>query len=154
MRAIYLLGTSILLFAGLGGCTPEHRTVSRWDSPNGKLAAFLVESLVGRDDSVREDIYVQDASLSPNLGKPIFSGTGCGHLSYGWVNDYTLQIHYETICAISHFTVSVRCDPHCKAISGNDERVNIRGHRKTASCRQQQKLLATCGFPPGVVART
>ena len=103
-RAFLSLGTAMLVLTGLGGCSPEHRTISRWDSPNHKLVAFLVESVAGGEGSVREDIYVNDEGLPPNQDNPVFTGVGCSHLSYDWVNDYTLQIHYETTCAISHFT--------------------------------------------------
>ena len=34
----------------------------------------------------------------------MFGGVGCDHLSFKWANDYTLEIHYETTCAIGHFT--------------------------------------------------
>ena len=54
--------------------------------------------------SVREDIYVNDRSLPLNPDKPVFSAVGCDHVSFGWVNDYTLQIRYETVCVINQFT--------------------------------------------------
>jgi hypothetical protein len=54
--------------------------------------------------SVREDIYVNDQGLPLSLDKPVFSAIGCDHLLFEWVNDYTLQIHYETVCVINQFT--------------------------------------------------
>lgn len=54
--------------------------------------------------SIREDIYLNDQGIPLNLDKPVFSGVGCDRVSFKWVNDYTLEIHYETTCAIAHFT--------------------------------------------------
>ena len=94
-----------LLFAGLSACSAEQREVSRHISPNQKLVAVLMESLSGGAlGSVHEDIYLNDQGIPLNLDKPVFSAVGCDHLSFEWVNDYTLQIHYETTCAIGHFT--------------------------------------------------
>jgi hypothetical protein len=55
-------------------------------------------------DSVREDIYVNDQGVPLNLDKPIFSALGCDRVSFEWLNDYTLKIHYETTCVINQFT--------------------------------------------------
>ena len=57
-----------------------------------------------RGSSVHEDIYVNDQGVPLNLDKPVFSAVGCDHVAFEWVNDYTLQIHYETTCVISQFT--------------------------------------------------
>ena len=105
MRSITSVGASILLLTGLGGCSAEQKELSRQTSPNQKLVAVLMESMTGGGTgSVHEDIYLNDQGIPLNLDKPIFSGVGCDRLSFSWVNDYTLQIHYETTCAISHFT--------------------------------------------------
>ena len=95
----------MLLLAGLGGCSPEQKELRRQVSPNQKLVAVLMESMTaGAAGSVYEDIYLSDQGVALNLDKPVFSAVGCDHLSFDWVNDYTLQIHYETTCAIVHFT--------------------------------------------------
>jgi hypothetical protein len=100
-----VIGASMLLLAGLADCSAEQKELSRQSSPNQKLVAVLIESMTGGGTgSVQEDIYLNDQGIPLNLDKPAFSGVGCDHLSFSWVNDYTLQIHYETTCAISHFT--------------------------------------------------
>ena len=105
MNVLDSLAALMLLFAGIGGCAPEQKELSRQSSPNQKLAAVLVESMLkDAAGSVREDIYVSDQGLPPNLGKPVFSAVGCDHVRFEWVNDYTLQIQYETTCVISQFT--------------------------------------------------
>lgn len=104
MKVFCSIGIAILLLSGLQSCASEQRTLSRQDSPNQKLAAFLIESLAGSEGTVHQDVYIHEQALPPDLGKPVFSGTGCDHLSIVWLNDYTLQIHYETTCAIDHFT--------------------------------------------------
>jgi hypothetical protein len=96
------LGTLILLLAG---CSAEQRELRRQISPDQKLVAVLMESMTGGAvGSVHEDIYINDQGIPLSLDKPVFSAVGCDHLSFEWVNDYTLQIHYETTCAITQFT--------------------------------------------------
>jgi hypothetical protein len=105
MKALTALGTSLLLLNGLGGCSVQQKELSRQISPNQKLVAVLMESIVkDAAGSVREDIYVNDQGVPLNLDKPVFSAVGCDRLSFEWLNDYTLQIHYETTCAIGQFT--------------------------------------------------
>lgn len=105
MKSITTLGATLLAFACLGGCTAEQKELSRRMAPNQKVVAVLVETVL-RDaaGSVREDIYVNDQGLPLNLDKPVFSAVGCDRVSFDWVNDYTLQIHYETTCTINQFT--------------------------------------------------
>jgi hypothetical protein len=89
----------------LSGCSPAQKEVSRQISPNQKLVAVLMESMTGgAAGSLHEDIYLNDQGLPLNLDKPVFSAVGCDRVTFEWVNDYTLQIHYETTCAISQFT--------------------------------------------------
>jgi hypothetical protein len=102
MKRLCTRGAGILLVAAVCGCAAEHKEVGRQISPNQKLVAVLTDSMDG--ESVREDIFLNDQGLPLNLDKPIFSGLGCDHLSFDWANEYTLQIHYETTCSISHFT--------------------------------------------------
>jgi hypothetical protein len=105
MKSIVALGAGILLFAGLGGCSPEQKELRRQVSPNQKLVAVLMESLMkDSSGSVREDIYVNDQGVPLNLDKPVFSALGCDRVSFEWANDYTLQIHYDTTCIINQFT--------------------------------------------------
>jgi hypothetical protein len=105
MKEMYFLGASMLILAGLGGCSAEQKELGRQISPNQKLVAVLMESVVkDAAGSVREDIYVNDQGIPLNLDKPVFSAVGCDHLSFDWANDYTLQIHYQTTCVISQFT--------------------------------------------------
>jgi hypothetical protein len=105
MKTASILTVSVLLFAGLAGCSAEQKELSRQSSPNQKLVAVLMESIVkDTAGSVREDIYVNDQGAPLNLDKPVFSAVGCDRVSFGWPNAYTLQIHYETTCAISQFT--------------------------------------------------
>jgi hypothetical protein len=69
------------------------------------LVAVLMESVTGdAAGAVHEDVYLNDQGLPLSLDKPVFSAAGCDHLSFNWVNDYTLQIHYEMLCVISQFT--------------------------------------------------
>jgi hypothetical protein len=102
MRKIVTLGASILLLLWLESCSAEQKELSRQNSPNQKLVAVLMESMTR--DAVHEDIYINDQGIPLNLDKPVFSVVGCDHLSFHWPNDYTLEIHYETTCAIGHFT--------------------------------------------------
>jgi hypothetical protein len=105
MKMPFTLGASLSLLVGLSGCSAEQKELSRQISPNQKLVAVLMESTI-KDavGSVREDIYVNDQGLPLTLDKPVFSAIGCDRLSFEWANDYTLQIHYETTCAITQFT--------------------------------------------------
>lgn len=102
MKVLSALAASLLLLAGLGGCSPEQKELRRLVSPGQKLVAVLMESLTG--GAVHEDIYVNDQGIPLNLDKPVFSAVGCDRLSFEWANDYTLQIHYETTCVINQFT--------------------------------------------------
>jgi hypothetical protein len=86
----------------LCGCSADHKVVGRQISPNQKLVAVLTEVTAG--DSVRKEIYLNDQGVPLNLDAPVFTGVGCEHLSFDWANDYTLQIHYESLCAIGQFT--------------------------------------------------
>lgn len=105
MKKLFAPGISILLLVGLESCSAEQKEINRQSSPNQKLVAVLMESMLNdAAGSVREDIYVNDRSLPLNPDKPVFSAVGCDHVSFGWVNDYTLQIRYETVCAINQFT--------------------------------------------------
>jgi hypothetical protein len=102
MRKIAALMTSILVFGLLESCSTDQKEVGRQISPNEKLVAVLTETLTG--GTVQEAIYLNDLGVPLNLDKPVFNGVGCDHLSINWANDYTLQIHYETTCAINQFT--------------------------------------------------
>ena len=105
MKNLNALGTSILLLAGLGGCAPEQKELHRQNSPDQKLVAVLMESITREaGGSVRADLYVNDQGIPLNLDKPVFSAVACDHVSFEWLNDYTLQIHYETVCVINQFT--------------------------------------------------
>src|ERR1700679_522111 len=105
MKKLPALGASILLLAGLGGCSAAQKERLRQISPNQKLVAVLMESVSGgAEGSVHEDIYVNDQGVPLNLDKPVFSAVDCDRLTFDWANDYTLEIHYETTCAISQFT--------------------------------------------------
>lgn len=69
------------------------------------MVAVLTESIRREaGGTVHEDIYVNDQGLPLNLDKPVFSAVGCDRVSFEWLNDYTLQIHYETVCVINQFT--------------------------------------------------
>jgi hypothetical protein len=105
MKSRSTLGVSLLLLAGLGACSAEQKELRRQSSPNQKLVAVLMESVI-RDatGSVREDIYVNDQGVPLNLNKPVFTAVGCDRVSFEWANDYTLQIHYDTVCVINQFT--------------------------------------------------
>jgi hypothetical protein len=105
MRKIVTLGASILLLLWLESCSAEQKELSRQNSPNQKLVAVLMESILkDTTGSVHEDIYVNDRGVPLNLDKPVFSAVGCDRVSFDWANDYTLQIHYETTCVINQFT--------------------------------------------------
>jgi hypothetical protein len=105
MKKLLALGVSVFLLVGLESCSVEQKEIDRHASPNQKLVAVLMEStLKDATGSVREDIYVNDQGVPLNLDKPVFSAVGCDRVSFGWVNDYTLQIRYETVCVINQFT--------------------------------------------------
>ena len=105
MRQLAALGAAILLLVGLESCSAEQKELSRQTSPDNKLVAVLMESILkDAAGSVREEIYVNDQGVPLNLDKPVFSAVGCDRVSFDWVNDYTLQIHYETTCVINQFT--------------------------------------------------
>jgi hypothetical protein len=96
---------SVFLLLGLAGCSAQQKELHRQVSPNQKLIAVLMESVLNdAAGSVREDIYLNDQGVPLNLDKPVFSAVGCDRVSFDWANDYTLQIHYETTCIISQFT--------------------------------------------------
>ncbi len=105
MKILSPLSASLLLLAWLSGCSAEQKELRRQVSPNQKLVAVLMESILkDAAGSVREDIYVADQGLPLSLEKPVFSAVGCDHVSFDWANEYTLQIHYETTCVINQFT--------------------------------------------------
>lgn len=105
MKKLFALGISILLLVELESCSAEQKEINRQSSPNQKLVAVLMESTLNdAAGSVREDIYVNDRSLPLNPDKPVFSAVGCDRVSFAWINDYTLQIRYETVCVINQFT--------------------------------------------------
>jgi hypothetical protein len=105
MIRLILLAASIPLLVGLGSCSAERKELTRHSSPNQKLIAVLMESMAGSAaGSVREDIYISDQGVPLNLDKSVFSAVGCDQLSFNWANDYTLEIHYESTCAIGQFT--------------------------------------------------
>jgi hypothetical protein len=105
MRSRAALSASLLLLVALGGCSAEQKELRRQISPNQKLVAVLMESILkDAAGSVREDIYVNDQGVPLNLDRPVFSAVGCDRVFFEWVNDYTLQIHYETVCVINQFT--------------------------------------------------
>jgi hypothetical protein len=105
MRSLAALSASLLLLVALGGCSAEQKELRRQISPNQKLVAVLMESILkDAAGSVREDIYVNDQGVPLNLDRPVFSAVGCDRVFFEWVNDYTLQIHYETVCVINQFT--------------------------------------------------
>ena len=105
MKPPFPVRAAVLLLAGLVGCSADQKELRRQISPNQKLVAVLMESITGGAGSaVHEDIYVNDQGIPLSLDKPVFSAVGCDHLSFEWVNDYTLQIHYETTCVINQFT--------------------------------------------------
>jgi hypothetical protein len=96
---------SMLLLTMLASCSADQKELRRQISPNQKLVAVLMESILkDAAGSVREDIYINDQGIPLNLEKPVFSAVGCDRLLFEWVNDYTLQIHYETTCVINQFT--------------------------------------------------
>jgi hypothetical protein len=105
MKPLTSLGASILLLVGLASCSVERRELNRHSSPNQKLVAVLMESMTGgAAGSIYEDIYISDQGVPLNRDNPIFGAVGCDRLSFDWVNDYTLEIHYESTCAIRQFT--------------------------------------------------
>jgi hypothetical protein len=105
MKKLPAVGASLLLLVGLASCSAERRELNRHSLPNQKLVAVLMESMTGgAAGSVYEDIYISDQGVPLNLDNPIFGAVGCDRLSFDWVNDYTLQIHYESTCAIRQFT--------------------------------------------------
>jgi hypothetical protein len=105
MKKLLALAVSILFLAVLESCSAEQKEIDRHGSPNQKLIAVLMESALNdAAGSVREDIYVNDQGVPLNRDKPVFSAVGCDRVSFDWLNDYTLQIRYETVCVISQFT--------------------------------------------------
>ena len=105
MKRFPPLGALILLLGGLAACSAEQKELHRQISPDQKLVAVLMESLL-KDPagSVQENIYVGDRGLPLSQDKPVFSAVGCERVSFEWANEYTLQIHYETTCTIGQFT--------------------------------------------------
>jgi hypothetical protein len=100
----FALGAGIVLLTGLASCSAEQKELRRQVSPNQKLVAVLMESILkDAAGSVREDIYVNDQAVPLNLDTPVFSAFGCDRVSFEWLNDYTLQIQYDTVCVINQF---------------------------------------------------
>lgn len=102
------MGRKILaaLIAGLVSCSGGQRSeLARLVSPNLKLFAVSMETLSGgTQETLHQDIYVGEQGVPSNLDNPVFSSVGCSGLALAWVNDYTLEIHYPSACAITHFT--------------------------------------------------
>ena len=102
---LYNPAAVLLCLLVLSGCAADQKEIRRQTSPNQKLFAVLMESVSGGPGgSLHGDIYLNDQGLPLNLDKPVFSATGCDHLGFEWLNDYTLQIRYQTACTIGHFT--------------------------------------------------
>jgi hypothetical protein len=95
-----LIPSMLLLCA----CSAEQRELHRQTSPNQKLVAVFMESIADTAGSVRANVYINDRGVPLNLDKPIFSAVGCDGMSFEWLNDYTLQIHYERTCVVNQFT--------------------------------------------------
>jgi hypothetical protein len=105
MKVLCSVGIAMFLIVDLAGCAPQQKELRRQASPDQKLVAVLMESVLkDTEGPVHEDIYVNDRGVPLNLDKPVFSAVGCDRVSFDWANDYTLQIHYETTCAINQFT--------------------------------------------------
>jgi hypothetical protein len=108
-------------------CTSPRDTRLSWDDPTSvfRQQAYYFECRARRT-TTDEEIYPpssisksipphrttraytlgirRDQGVPLNLDKPVFSAVGCDGVSFDWVNDYTLQIHYETTCFINQFT--------------------------------------------------
>jgi len=94
-----------LLAAIAAACSADHRELVRHISPDQKLVAVLMES--GRNDTpelVTDELFLNDQGLPLQLDKPVLSARHCDGLSFSWVNEYTVEVHYPTACAIDHFT--------------------------------------------------
>ena len=108
VKILWGLWLCVPLLVGLAGCSPDQtRTeLGRQISPNQRLVAVLTETLTGgTPGSVVEDLYLGDQGTPFNLENPVFTASGCSSgLSIAWRNDYTVEIHYPSTCAISAFT--------------------------------------------------
>ncbi len=107
MNLIRDLCLCLPLLAGLAGCSADQARseLERQISPNQKLVAVLTETLVGgTPGGVYEDLYLGDQGIPFTLENPVFTAAGCSGLSFSWLNDYTIEIHYPSTCAINSFT--------------------------------------------------
>jgi hypothetical protein len=105
MKLLFPVAVAMLLLASVVGCSAEQKELRRIVSPDQKLVAVLMESILNDSaGSVREEIYVNDQGVPLNLEKPVFSAVGCDRVSFDWPNYYTLLIHYEATCVINQFT--------------------------------------------------
>jgi hypothetical protein len=96
----------VLLAAGFASaCSAEHHELGRQSSPDQKLVAILIESSArSAQGDISYDLYIDEVRASRDLDKPILSGSACEGLSFYWLNDYTLQVHYPSPCRINRFT--------------------------------------------------
>lgn len=107
MNTVRDLCLCMSLLAGLSACSPDQTRseLGRQISPNQKLVAVLTETLVGgTPGGVYENLYLGDQGIPFELENPVFTAASCSGLSFSWLNDYTIEIHYPLTCAINSFT--------------------------------------------------
>jgi hypothetical protein len=105
MKVSLQLRLLVLLTGVLCACSVDRRELDRHGSPDEKLMAVLVEATTGgAAGAVSYDLYVYEVRASHDLDKPVFTASHCEGLTFSWLNDYTLQLHYQTPCSIEHFT--------------------------------------------------
>ena len=108
LRLCFPLVVGLVGLVGLAGCSPEQTRseLGRQISPNQKLVAVLTETLIGGSSGgIYEDLYLGDQGIPFKLDNPVFTASGCSSgLSFAWLNDYTIEIHYPSTCAINSFT--------------------------------------------------
>ncbi len=94
-----------MVVAMMTACSANQHELARRVSPDQKLVAVLMES--GHTDAsqpVTDELYLNDQGLPLQLDTPVLKAHHCDGVTFSWINEYTVEIRYPTVCAIDQFT--------------------------------------------------
>jgi hypothetical protein len=85
----------------LCSCSMDREEVARSSSPDNRLVAIHVNAMGGgAAGSMAEEIYVVEQGSRYDRENPIFSASHCKIISMQWLNDQTLEIHFDAPCSV------------------------------------------------------
>jgi hypothetical protein len=88
----------------LAACSVKRTELARIVSPDHRAIAVLVrEDAGGAAGSTAYYLYLVDAQSKKELDHPNLTGIRCEGLSIAWEDSTTLQVNYDSKCAIKQF---------------------------------------------------